>query len=145
MTRKKFMTSPARVSTAVLAKNLRTRLAQLQTKRKSDLARFHKEFEAWKKAVADHLASPEVRKKIAGVGIRETGNRYSSCSCCKLPSRVLIGLPKRPYPPSDDAIRMVQRTLRYIALTGTSFMTVTPDDAQKWLGDDEPREEETDE
>jgi hypothetical protein len=125
------MESTMKVS--VLAKKLRVELKRLQAKRAKNLAAYDKAFILWL-VDAETWLRKEVPQRIRGVTKKQAEEgwdyRYDGIS-----SLLLKGAPKPPERPSDDRIRAIQNTLRYLGVTGQSTMRVCDTELSKWFGD----------
>ena len=126
-----------------LAKRLRKRLGELKKDRAKKLAAYDVAFEKWKGDLARFLRTDEVRTRILAVRKSDEDGRYG----CHLgvPNFVFKDAPPRPQKPKDDTIREVQKTLRYIAFTGTPKVQVSSRQLDDWFGkleDDEAAEDE---
>lgn len=124
------------MKTADLARKLRARLAVLRKVRKAALATHDKAFEAWKADLGIWLKSVSAPRalKLSKTEVYSE-NRYGYRSEERPPASLFHQAPRPPEPPSDKALREVQKTLRFIALTGQRSIEVTPAKLETWFGD----------
>lgn len=124
-----------RIRADVLAKKLRARIQVLKRERTKALKQYDLDFERWKKEIAVWLRT-EPQKRIPKV--RKTQlDRYYSGNLLGLPKYVFEGAPQPPSPPSDKTIQIIQKTIRYIAFTGTGTVTVDRHEFEEWFGKDD--------
>lgn len=112
-----------------LARKLRARLVELKKERVKHLADYDKKFAAWKRETAKWL-----REVPAGRMKDVTKAEVNGWHRGDLPAKVMAGIPQPPDFPSDDAIKRVQKTLRYVAVTGQNTIRVSARDVEEWFG-----------
>lgn len=122
----------------VLAKKLRARVVVLKQEREVLLKAYDKEFVKWKDDVARWLRT-EAPKRIPRVKKSELERRYGCHT--SLPNYVFEGIPQPPTKPSDEKIRDIQKTLRYIAFTGQGSIQVTQRQIDEWFGKEAEEDE----
>lgn len=128
-----------RMNAVTLAKRLKSRMATLKKERIAALKKYDVDFETWKKDVAKWLKT-EPQKAIPRVKKSDLENSRYGCHTA-LPNFVFEGIPKSPARPSDESIREIQKTLRYISFTETKTIEVTQRKLDEWLGKDDDGEE----
>ncbi|HET9045062.1 MAG TPA: hypothetical protein VFN70_18030 [Burkholderiales bacterium] len=121
------------MKTDVLVKKLKARQATLKANRVKALASYDVLFEKWKRDVAKWVTTtvPERVKDVKKGDLDDRGHYGSRC-CSGLPSHVFRGIPEPPKKPTDDAIKSIQKTLRFIAITDQKTMQVDDRDLKQW-------------
>lgn len=130
----------AKMNASVLAKRLRGRMALLKKDRVKALAKYDVDFDSWKREVARWLKT-EPQKVIPSIRKQDLENNRYGCHT-SLPNFVFKDIPKPPKKPSDETIREIQKTLRYIAFTETKTIEVTQRKLDEWLGTDKNDEDD---
>ena len=117
-------------------------MSALNKERVGALVKYDLDFETWKKDVAKWLRT-EPQKVIPTIQKKDLNdNRYGWHT--SLPNFVFKDIPKPPTRPSDETIREIQKTLRYIAFTETKTIEVTQRKLDEWLGKNEEEDEGVD-
>lgn len=129
------------MKTMDLVKKLKARQTALKAGRTKLLAKYDVDFERWKRDVAKWVTTnvPARLKDVKKGDVAESRRGYSRC-CSGLPEHVFRDIPKPPTPPSDDAIKSIQKTLRFIAITDQKTMQVSSRDLALWFGNGEEEE-----
>lgn len=121
------------MKTALLAAKLRTRLVTLKKEHIVAIAKYDVALAQWKSDVIAWLKR-EVPSRVSNIKKADMAHRYGRSG---LPDSVFQGLPSSPPFPSRDHIDKVQKTLRFIALTGQETIRVSQHEVDAWLGKDD--------
>lgn len=119
----------ARMKTSVLATKLRARLVVLKKDHAVSVAKYDAAFEQWKTDVAA-WAQRDMPARVAALKKSEVVV-YSRSA---LPESVFRGIPTPPPIPSRERIEKIQKTLRFVALTGQQTISVSQREVDDWLG-----------
>lgn len=123
------------IKAAVLAKALKARIATLKTERSEALAKFAKDFDAWKTAARKWVVA-ELPKRIQAARYSDVNNRSYRNNDLNLDDVVLLaGAPKPPQYPSDERLRKVQALLRQLAISGQATMKLSTKEFEEFFGE----------
>lgn len=126
--------------TLTLARMLRKRLAVLKAERKKALKKYDRDFAQWKLALAKWFRT-EPATKVAQITKSDMNNSRYGYRSNGIPDWLFKDMPQPPSKPKDEAIKEVQKAIRYLAITGTATVTPSQSQVDKWFGTEEEDED----
>lgn len=118
------------------ARKLRAVLAKLQKKRQSAVRAHRAAVVKWRRELVTWVRT-NAERRVASLSVDSNRRRYGSDDRGFSSSAFFVGAPPAPRLPDADHIREIQKTLRYIAVTGVKNVHVSREDVARLLGDDE--------